>query len=118
MWLHISVSLSLSESPSAPRNLVILAGPTNTSVTLSWDPPTNDGGRHLDTITYRFHAQPNGGTLMTVGYVNETVGTVRDLFPFTDYTVYVSSENGVSGMDPNIKGRSASIQFKTAIGRK
>ena len=32
-----------------------------------------------------------------LGYVNETNSTVEGLFQFTDYTLYVSSENGVSG---------------------
>ena len=45
---------------------------------------------------------------MLLGYVN---GTVEGLFQFTDYTLYVSSENGVSGIDPDILGCSASIQI-------
>ena len=32
-----------------------------------------------------------------LSYVNETNGTVEGLFQFADYTLYVSSENGVSG---------------------
>ena len=110
--------LSPPESPPAPQNLTIIAGPTNTSVTLSWDLPTNNGGRPLDIITYVIFSQENGSTLVTLGHVNETIGIVQGLFPFTNYTMYVSSENGVSGMDPNIIGRSARIQFKTDIGRK
>ena len=54
--------------------------------------------------------------IVKLGYVNETNGTVGGLFPFTEYTVYVSSENGVSGMDPGILGRSASVQIMTLIG--
>lgn len=37
----------------------------------------------------------NGSTLVTLGHVNETIGIVHGLFPFTNYAVYVSSENGV-----------------------
>ena len=96
---------------------MIIAGPTTTSVTLSWAPPTEDGGRPSDIITYGFHAQPVGDNdIVMLGYVNETNGTVEGMFPFTEYIVYVSSENGVSGMEPDILGRSASIQIMTLIG--
>ena len=106
----------LPGSPSAPRNLVIIDGPTNTSITLSWSPPIEDGGRPED-VTYGFHARPVGEVdIVTLGHVNETNGTAEGLFPFTDYVVYVSSENGVSSLDPDIPGRSASVRTTTQIG--
>ena len=96
---------------------MIIAGPTNTSITLSWATPIEDGGRPEDVVTYGFHARPVGEVdIVTLGYVNETSGTAKGLFPFTDYDVFVSSENGVSSLDPDIPGRSASVRTTTQIG--
>ena len=96
---------------------MIIAGPTNTSITLSWSPPIEDGGRPEDVVSYGFHARPVGEVdIVTLGHVNETSGTAEGLFPFTDYVVFVSSENGVSSLDPDIPGRSASVRTTTQIG--
>ena len=112
-----SLLLLLPGSPSPPRSLVVTGGPTNTSITLSWVPPTGDGGRPADVITYGFHARPVGeDDIVTLGYMNKTNGTAEGLFPFTDYDVFVSSENGVSRLDPDIPGRSVSVRTKTQIG--
>ena len=94
---------------------------TNTSLSLSWDPPLlgedgADGGRPDDTIMYGLHYQREGRDIVTFAIVDATNGAIEGLTPFTNYTVYVSSENAVSGMDPNIPGRSDSVQITTDIG--
>ena len=45
-----------------------------------------------------------------------TEGVITGLRPFTQYVVFVSSENGVSAQDSDINGRTVSVNITTLEG--
>ena len=50
------------------------------------------------------------------GRVNMTEGVITGLRPFTQYVVFVSSENGVSAQDTDVSGRTVSAPITTLEG--
>ena len=104
-----------TEPPSAPRNLQVLQV-TNTTVRLSWDPPVSNGGR--DDLEYQLSYQiaTSSEPATIYGSVNMTEGQITGLRPFTQYVVFVSSENGVSAQDTDASGRTVSVNITTLEG--
>ena len=104
-----------TEPPSAPRNLLVLQV-TNTTVRLSWDPPVSNGGR--DDLEYQLSYQiaTSSEPVTIYGSVNMTEGQITGLRPFTQYVVFVSSENGVSAQDTDDSGRTVSASITTLEG--
>ena len=109
-FLHIN-----PEPPSAPRNLQVLQV-TTTTVQLSWDPPVSNGGR--DDLEYQLSYQiaTSSEPATIYGRVNMTEGQISGLRPFTQYVVFVSSENGVSAQDSDTSGRTVSVNITTLEG--
>ena len=50
------------------------------------------------------------------GRVNMTEGQITGLRPFTQYVVFVSSENGVSAQDTDASGRTVNTSITTLEG--
>ena len=92
------VSRSLSDPPSAPRNLT-LTKVDRTSVTLSWSSPRDEGG-WADTA-YRIYCRNCGPEVRfnpSTETFQETFITMENLNPGTAYRVEVYCENGVSSV--------------------
>ena len=89
---------------------------TNTTVQLNWDPPVSNGGRDdLEyQLSYQIATSPEPATIY--GSVNMTEGQITGLRPFTQYVVFVSSENGVSAQDTDASGRTVSANITTLEG--
>ena len=104
-----------TEPPSAPRNLQVF-NVTNTTVQLSWDPPVSNGGR--DDLEYQLSYQiaTSSEPATIYGRVNTTEGQITGLRPFTQYVVFVSSENGVSAQVTDASGRTVSERITTLEG--
>ena len=104
-----------TEAPSAPRNLLVLQV-TNTTVQLSWNPPVSNGGR--DDLEYQLSYQiaTSSESVTIYGRVNRTEGQITGLRPFTQYMVFVSSENGVSAQDTDASRRTVSASITTLEG--
>ena len=83
----------------------------STSISISWSPPTDRGGRtdlHY-TVTYS-----NGSFVSPVLSVGTgTQYTLTGLTPLTQYTISVTSVNGVSDQDSNTANRTTSIRVTT-----
>ena len=91
-------NVSCSRPPSAPRNLTLTKVDTN-SVTLSWTPPRDEGGR-ADTV-YRIYCKncsPSVRFNPSTDTFQQTFITMENLSPGTGYRVEVYSENGVSSV--------------------
>ena len=91
-------NVSCSRPPSAPRNLT-LTKVDRTSVTLSWSPPRDEGGR-ADTA-YRIYCRNCGPEVRfnpSTETFQQTFITMENLTPGTAYRVEVYSENGVSSV--------------------
>ena len=114
---HISSTLYFphTEPPSAPRNLLVLQVTTIT-VRLSWDLPVSNGGR--DDLEYQLSYQiaTSSEPATIYGRVNITEGQITGLRPFTQYVVFVSSENGVSAQDTDASGRTVNTNITTLEG--
>ena len=87
--------------PSAPQNVLLPV--TNTSITVSWSPPAEDGGR-TDIYYEVKHSNPLSiGEFYEPIYLPKT--TIKYKFPglrpFTDYCVRVTAHNGVSDQNPD-----------------
>lgn len=103
-------TMPCTQPPRAPQNLNASCV-DQSSVTLSWQAPSNQGGR--EDTTYRVVCDACGPSVaftpMRQGF-NETSVTVTGLRPVTTYRFQVYAENGVSGFD---KGHYADITVKT-----
>ena len=113
--MHTHFMFPHTEAPSAPRNLQVLQV-TNTTVRLSWDPPVSNGGR--DDLVYQLSYQiaTSSEPVTIYGSVNMTEGQITGLRPFTQYVVFVSSENGVSTLAIDDSGRTVSASITTLEG--
>ena len=76
----------------------------------------SNGGR--DDLEYQLSYQIiTSSELVTIyGSVNMTEGQIAGLRPFTQYVVFVSSENGVSAQDTDTSGRTVSVNITTLEG--
>ena len=76
----------------------------------------SNGGR--DDLEYQLSYQiATSSELATIyGRVNMTEGVITGLTPFTQYVVFVSSENRVSAQDTDVSGRTVSTNITTLEG--
>lgn len=107
--------------PSAPVNLTVdTDGITNTTVSISWSPPANNGGR--DDTRYNVFYQLSGW--LHLGFIEGSQGvlglraTVQGLLPVREYVIRVVAENGVSDQVGTTEGRFADIRATTTEGGK
>ena len=103
-------------APSKPLNL--MATTTDTSATLSWDPPLSNGG--LDDVFYIIKYKTSEEQQFTyyspTPPITNTSGTVTSLAPMTMYMFMVVAENGVSQEFPHLfteSDRTSSAIFAT-----
>ena len=84
-----SVKATPRGAPSAPRNLA--ASPGDTEVTLTWEPPAEDGGSDVTGYEYQVDEEDwkDGGTADARSVV------VSDLENGRSYTFSVRAENGI-----------------------
>ena len=75
-----------------------------------------NGGR--DDLEYQLSYQvaTSSEPVTIYGRVNMTEGQITGLRPFTQYVVFVSSENGVSAQDTDDSGRTVSVNITTLEG--
>uniref|UniRef100_A0AAY4AFE8 receptor protein-tyrosine kinase n=1 Tax=Denticeps clupeoides TaxID=299321 RepID=A0AAY4AFE8_9TELE len=105
-------SMACTRSPSAPENPISTIN--ETSVTLEWSPPRENGGR--GDVTYSIHCKkcsgdgrkcgPCGSGLHFVPRqfgLSDTKVLVTDLQPHTNYTFSIEAVNGVSDLSPSPK---------------
>lgn len=81
--------------PSAPSNVTAVAG-SNNNATVSWTPPTFDGGTGI--TGYTVTSSPGGITASVPG--SATTATVNNLPGGTSYTFEVAASN-IAGRGPN-----------------
>ena len=103
------------EPPSAPRNLQLLQV-TNTTIRFSWNPPVSNGGRDDLESQLSYQIVTSSEPVTIYGRVNMTEGQITGLRPFTQYVVFVSSENGVSAQDTDASERTVSANITTLEG--
>ncbi|XP_075745282.1 eph receptor tyrosine kinase isoform X10 [Rhipicephalus microplus] len=103
-------TMPCTQPPRAPQNLSASCV-DQSSVTLTWQPPANLGGR--EDTTYRVVCETCSPSVVfspsRQGF-NETSVTITGLRPVTPYRFQIYAENGVSGFD---KGHFAEITVKT-----
>ncbi|KAH6933869.1 hypothetical protein HPB50_018650 [Hyalomma asiaticum] len=103
-------TMPCTQPPRAPQNLSASCV-DQSSVTLTWQPPANLGGR--EDTTYRVVCESCSPSVVfspaRQGF-NETSVTITGLRPVTPYRFQIYAENGVSGFD---KGHYAEITVKT-----
>ena len=94
--------LVLLAAPTKPLNLT--ATTTDTSATLSWDPPLYNGG--LDDvfyiIKYKTSEEQQFSYYSPTPPITATSATVTSLTPLTIYMFMVVAENGVSQEFPHL----------------
>ena len=95
--------------PTSPGDIDTIS--SSTSITITWTPPTNNGGR---TDLYYTVAYSNDSfTITPVNVENTTQYTITGLTPSTQYTVTVTTNNGVSNQDPYVADRTVTINVTT-----
>lgn len=104
--------------PSRPQNLRIVTK-TPTSVTLTWEPPYDLGGR--SDLTYRVACDSCSSEVIYVPAwrnFNSTTVTLNDLMRGRTYNIQVFAENGVTGIDENYPAPYRAIVVATqSIGK-
>ena len=103
-------------APTKPLNLT--AATTDTSATLSWDPPLSNGG--LDDVFYIIKYKTSEEQQFTyyspTPPITNTSATITSLAPMTIYMFMVVAENGVSQEFPELfteSDRTSSAIFAT-----
>ncbi|GFO42403.1 ephrin type-a receptor 4 [Plakobranchus ocellatus] len=102
-----------TKPPSEPTRLKIL-NQTPTSVTLTWDPPSDLGGR--SDLSYRVVCDKCGGSVTyEPGWSKFNVSrvTLKSLDRGMTYTIKIYAENGVTDISGNSTARHASIRVVT-----
>ena len=87
-----------TEPPSAPRNLRLTE--QTTSITVTWSPSTETGGRS-DLYYQVEYSDPDVLGTFIARYTQSTSYTITGLEPHTSYCIRVSAHNGVSDQDPD-----------------
>ena len=105
-----------------PLNLQQVSS-TDSSLSISWDPPISNGGR--SDLYYQVHySDPdNVGVMLEAecgaGCLTGTSCTISGLRPATTYVVRVSAHNGVSDQDQGgALARMTSFTLQTDIARQ
>ena len=78
----------------------------------------SNGGR--DDLEYQlsYRIATSSDPVTIYGRINMTVGVITGLTPFTQYVVFVSSDNGVSAQDTDVSERTVSANITTLEGGK
>ena len=84
------------DAPTKPLN--VTATTTDTTATLSWEPPFSNGGREdvFYTVKYKASLDEEFTYYSPTPPITGTFATVTSLVPLTTYTFMVVAENGVS----------------------
>jgi hypothetical protein len=127
-----------TKAPNTPNSVTVEV--TNTSVTVSWEPPSSNGGR-ADDVFYRVsfcqvlhcdeaHYQHSSCEVPKCGDESQKLEEIiydttlryvfftepKDLIPVTLYQVTVQAENGVSYLDDRVELRRVVLEVTTAEG--
>ena len=78
----------------------------------------SNGGR--DDLEYQlsYRIATSSDPVTIYGRINMTVGVITGLTPFTQYVVFVTSDNGVSAQDTDVSERTVSANITTLEGGK
>ena len=109
---HWNLFLSLAP-PTAPKDINTIAV-GSTSISISWSPPTDSGGRTDLHYTVIYSNGSFVSPVLSVG--TGTQYTLTGLTPLTEYTISVTSVNGVSNQDSNTASRMINITVTTYEG--
>ena len=101
----------------------MLRSTDDNSITISWSPPVDDGGRSDTYYTVEYSDPDNVGVMLLADCgstcLTDTQCTINNLQPATAYAINVISHNGVSDQDKNGGlGRICSETFETDIARE
>ena len=93
----------ITEPPSAPENLSVVAILSRREILATWSPPTDDGGRFDLYYEVKISDPQILGDFTPSVYLpnTTTMHVFPDLIPFTAYCVGVTAHNGVSDQDPD-----------------
>lgn len=106
--------------PSAPRSLNLVTS-TNVSCTISWEAPSDDGGRN-DTFYSITQVHIEKGNISGIFAPTTTVNThyvIKNLKPVTTYQIRITAENGVSAYEmcpEELHRRTATVTCTTKEG--
>ena len=100
--LYSILLLMFIVGPSKPLNLMAIT--TDTSATLSWDPPLSNGGREnvFYLIKYKTSEEQQFTYYSPTPPITGTSAIVPSLAPLTMYVFMVVAENGVSQEFPDL----------------
>lgn len=89
------VSFQTDTDPTAPRNALATAGPDAGEITVSWDPPLDDGGEPLDLYRVQYRVQDSGAAWSETDVTPPTTSAEIDgLESDTTYEARVLARNG------------------------
>ena len=97
--------------PSVPLSLNT-SDVTNTTVSLQWDDPLDDGNR--SDLFYTISENISNTDYTT----NITSFLLENLIPFVYYEIRVTAENEVSSQDPSVENRTVAMSVMTLEGSK
>ena len=106
MYLSIMIA-----TPSEPLNL-ILTRITYDSCELEWNPPSDNGGGGQVISHYSITGTPDD---INISYIINTMITIPNLTPNTEYTFNVSATNSLGLGDPAIVQCSTTGNSKTLL---
>jgi large repetitive protein len=84
-------SITALGDPTAPLN--VAAAPADASITLSWDPPTADGGSAISDYFYQIDSGSGFGPEIGVGSAATSVVITNGIINGTSYTLRVRAMN-------------------------
>ncbi|CAH8566640.1 unnamed protein product [Schistosoma rodhaini] len=95
-----SCQVEVMDAPSAPGGPLEATDISANEITLSWKPPTDDGGQPI--TNYRLEKRPKGSdSWQTVsGFLKSPNATVRNLEEGTEYEFRVMAENPLGLSEP------------------
>ena len=105
--------MSLSPAPPGRPQALRNTSFNSTSISITWDPPTDNGNRS-DIYYYVNTTSQSNGNIVNFYNTSNTFYELRNLVPLTTYTITITSRNGVSGQDlSNEADRQISINVTT-----